>query len=263
MAEQDNNYYYGGHIGPAEEQAAAEQKKQNQRTADILAATSGAMHASFSNIAATGTDEISTEKFNTIIAVMLFYGFAVNAILCFAFGDSIINLALGHPAAYLLIYFVGVIVGMIICRKTENPVVGFIGYNLIVVPMGIFITPFLQYSGIDTVRYAFCVMGVCMMLMIGLAQVYPKFFLSIGRMLFACLLIGLVGELVMWCLNLATGIFDFIFVGIFLGYIGFDWAVAQNYPKTKTSAIRAAYMIYVDLINLLIRLIRIISKERN
>ena len=265
MADQGNNYYFNGNMGTAADQQAAaqQQQQQSQRTADVLAATSGAMHVNLAELTAAGADEISEQKFNTIIAVMLLYGFAVNAILCFVLGDSILDMVTLHPFAYVGIYVVGVIVGMIICSKAENPVLGFIGYNLIVVPMGIFITPMLTLYDITTIQYAFCVMGVCMMLMIGLAQLYPKFFCSIGRMLFSCLVIGLLSEVILWCFGLTSGVFDFIFVGIFLAYIGYDWAVAQSSRKTSTNAIRAAYMIYVDLINLLIRLLRIISKNRN
>ncbi|MBP5490306.1 MAG: US12 family protein [Lachnospiraceae bacterium] len=265
MADQGTNYFNGNMGTAAEQQAAAQQQQQqSQSTADLLAATSGAIHVNLAELTAQGADEISAEKYNTIIGLMLLYGFAVNAIMCFAFGDSIIGLFGEIPYwAFMLGYLACCFAGMVICNNTKSPVVGFLGYNLFVVPMGVLLTPFLRAFEIETIRYAFCVMGICMMLMIGLAQLYPKFFLSIGRMLFACFIIGILGEVILWCFGFTSGIFDFIFVGIFLAYIGYDWADAQSRQKTTRNAVSVSYMIYVDLINLLIRLLRIIARNRD
>lgn len=260
MAEMNN--YFNGNYGTAEE--AAEQEKQQKMTADVLTASSGMMHANFgSYVAGSGERIISGEKFNTYIGLMLLYGFAVNAILCFVLTDWVLAFMEKRLILVIVMYFGGLFIGSAICNRAKSAVVGFIGYNIIILPMGIFLTPFFASVGFETVRYAFCVMGVCMLLMIGLAQVYPSFFKSIGRMLFTCLIIGIIGEVIMWCVNLSSGILDFIFIGIFLGYIGLDWARAQEEEKTVNSAIRCAYMIYVDLINLLLRLIRIIAKNRD
>ena len=263
----DNNNF-SGHYGNMADYAAreaeqAEREKQARSTTAVLATTSAAVHSSFNNLPTDveGGTLTPVEKFNMIIGVMLLYGFAVNAILCFVLKDFIIEGL--SPVAMMVIYIVGVIAGMVICRKAKSAVVGFIGYNLIVVPMGIFLTPLLSLYNIGTIRYEFCVMGVCMMLMIGLAHLYPQFFLSIGRMLLSCLIIGIVGELIMWCVGLSSGLFDFLFIGIFMAYIGYDWAMAQRVNKTTTNAICCAYMIYVDLINLLVRLLRILSKNRD
>lgn len=267
MDGQSNNWNGNGYYNGTPDGNNPNYDDQAKRNAELAAATSTALHSGFAGMnAMAGTytagelDEISDQSYNMIIGAMLLYGFALNAIMCFVFGDQILKL---NAATVMIAYIVGVIVGMIICNKTENPVVGFIGYNLIVVPMGLILTPYLKIAGIETVRYAFCVMGVIMMLMIGLAYLYPQFFKSIGRMLFSCLLIGLIAESVMWAFGNTSGVFDFFFVGIFAGYIGFDWAMAQSMTKTKSNAVRCAYMIYVDLINLLIRLIRILAKNRD
>ncbi|MBR5712957.1 MAG: US12 family protein [Lachnospiraceae bacterium] len=277
----DNNFNYNGYYDPqtgAYTQNGGAQNVNNGQTRNasigtMLAGAAAYQHAQmptdsqgyYLNVENDG-DSISVQKFNGIIGVMLLYGFLVNAIMCFMFADKIDNLYHETPFIPLIIYFVGIIVGTLICQKTKSTVTCFIGYNMIVVPMGLLLTPLLEYYEISTIRYAFCIMAVIMLLMVGLSYLYPQFFASIGRMLFACLIIGILAETIMWCVNatmFSSGLFDFLFIGIFAGYIGYDWAVAQQNEKSVKSAIRSACFIYVDLVNLMIRILRIIARNRD
>lgn len=244
-------------------------EQQEQMLMSSMTAASTMQHVDFNQLAGYGSnaaDTISVSKYNMIIGLVILAGFVVNAIMLFGFGDRITNLVYRNSGTYVAMiigYFVSVIAGTVMIRKSDNPVVDLIGYALIVIPMGIIITPFLSMYSIETLQYAFCVMGFVALVMIGISYAFPNFMLSIGRMLFGCLVIGLVAEIVMWALGFSSGIFDFFFIGIFCGYIGYDWAVAQKRPKTVDDAIDSASMIYVDLINLLIRILRIMARSRS
>ncbi|MBO4685477.1 MAG: US12 family protein [Lachnospiraceae bacterium] len=272
MDERNNGGYYGSQNGQTPEQ-------QQRQAEQMIAATSLANHA---GVMMTGGvtytqsqgyapdvpgagDTITVQRYNLTIGAMLLYGFLVNAIMCFVFYDRIKDFADNHLPIIVAAYVVGALLGMVICSKSENPVVGFIGYNLIVVPMGLFLTPVLGTIQFETVRYAFCIMCVVTLVIIGLAYAYPQFFTSIGRTLLTLLFVGLAGEFVLFLLgsDYSSGIFDFVFIAIFCGYIGYDWAIAQKQQKTTPNAIRCAYMMYVDMINLLIRLLRILAKNRD
>ena len=50
---------------------------------------------------------------------------------------------------------------------------------------------------------------------------------------------------------------------IFSGYVGYDWSKAQIFPKTLDNAIDSAADIYVDIVNLFIRILRIMGKKNN
>jgi FtsH-binding integral membrane protein len=273
MDERNNGGYYGSQNGqtPEQQQKSAEQ---------ILAATSLAGHAGLGMNGGTGNinfvqpqgfapdvpgagDTITVQRYNITIGAMLFYGFLANAILLFAFSDKITRLAAQNYPVFFAVYIIGCLLGMVICSKTENPVVGFIGYNMMVVPMGLFLTPLFATFDFNTIRFAFCVMCVITMVFIGLAYAYPQLFMSMGKMLFTILIVGLASELVLLLLGYTSGIFDFVFVILFCGYIGYDWAIAQKQQKTTPNAIRVAYMMYVDMINLLVRLLRILAKNRD
>ncbi|MBQ6660848.1 MAG: US12 family protein [Lachnospiraceae bacterium] len=227
-----------------------------------VTATSLMQHAAFDQQQgyAYNADEISENTYNTIIGAVILYGFVVTALIAFLVP---LEITASYYPVVVIGYFICVAVGMAMCRKSENPKIDFIGYNLIVVPMAVVIGPALAAVGFATVRYAFFVMALVALLMVGLSKLYPQVFLSMGRLLFASLGIGLLTEVIMWCFSLSSGIFDFVFIAIFCGYIGYDWAVAQKRPKTVDAAIDSACMIYVDLINLLIRIIRIMASSKN
>ena len=82
------------------------------------------------------------------------------------------------------------------------------------------------------------------------------------------LFIALVGSLVVQLvggllLHLRLGFMDYILVVIFSGYIGYNWSKAQAYPKTIDNAIDSAASIYIDIINIFIRLLRIIERSKD
>jgi len=278
----DNNQYYGnggyernaGGMTPEERRAEEERRRRQENTEAMLAATSAAGHAGGSMFggfsygashpeqfeAATEGNVISSQSYNLTIGLLLAYGFLINALMCFVFGDAINGV---HPAATLVIYIVGCLVGSLMCIKAKNAVLGFVGYNLIVVPMGLLISPLLAMYDIGTIRYAFCILGVITLAMIGLCYAFEGLFLSMGRVLMTTLILTLIGEVVLFVLNVNTEPFVYIFLGIFMLFVGYDWAIAQQRPKTRLNAIRSAFILYVDLINILIRLLRLLSKRRD
>ena len=48
---------------------------------------------------------------------------------------------------------------------------------------------------------------------------------------------------------------DWVVALLFCGYIGYDWAEAQNNAKTLDNAIDSAVALYLDIINLFLRLL--------
>ena len=56
-------------------------------------------------------------------------------------------------------------------------------------------------------------------------------------------------------------IIDYAVALIFCGYIGLDWCRAQQYPKTLDNAIDSAADIYLDIVNLFIRILSITGKR--
>ncbi|HCA63484.1 MAG TPA: hypothetical protein DEP73_05025, partial [Pseudomonas sp.] len=52
-----------------------------------------------------------------------------------------------------------------------------------------------------------------------------------------------------------------IVVLIFCGYVGVDWGRANQIPKTLDNAIDSAAALYMDIINLFLRILRILGRK--
>jgi hypothetical protein len=57
-------------------------------------------------------------------------------------------------------------------------------------------------------------------------------------------------------------IFAIIGIFIFSLYVGYDWARGQQYPSTASYACFTALQLYMDIINIFIRILRLLSKRR-
>lgn len=209
-------------------------------------------------------DEISPQTFNLIIGAVLLYGFLINCFMITFCFDAVASL---NPIAFLVIYFVLAIAGTIMIRKSDNPVISFVGYNLMVVPIGLVLTLLINayaLAGMEsTVMTAFVVTAIVTIAMMAISSIFPAFFLSLGRTLGVTLLITIVIELILTLVGASLGIVDYIVVLLFCGYVGYDWQRANAMPKTVDNAIDCASELYLDIANLFIRILRILSRAND
>lgn len=210
-------------------------------------------------------NEISARKYNLVLGLCLLWGFVANAAICYFAGPSIVKFIAANPSAYLWIiigYAVLAIVGIVISSKSDSPGVSFLGYNMIVLPLGVMLSVVLAAYSQTVVFYAFTGTAIITGLMIVMAEIFPTFFLSIGRGLIFALLITLIVEIIArFLFHLPLGIIDMVVVLIFCGYIGFDWARAQRIPYSVGNAIDAACSLYLDIINIFLRLLAIFGRS--
>lgn len=207
---------------------------------------------------------ISSEMYNLVIGGVLLYGFIINAIMTAVFGDSIVSFVLTNPIAFYIGYFILAIAGTFMVRKSDNPVVSFIGYNLMVVPIGMVIAVSVTlYSAIGynmVVAAAFGITAAVTLVMMIISSIYPNFFLSMGRTLGITLLITVVVEAIMLIAGASLGIIDYVVVAIFCLYVGYDWAKANAIEKTVDNAIDSASELYLDIVNLFLRIMKILAR---
>lgn len=209
---------------------------------------------------------ISTEAYNLIIGGVLLYGFIVNCIMTAVFSDSILRFVITNPVLFYIGYFVCAIAGTMMVRKSNSPVISFIGYNLIVVPIGTVIsftvTAYTMMEGGSIVTASFAITAVVTLVMMFVSSLYPRVFLSMGKTLGITLLVTIVAELILTLImgSGALPVIDYIVVAIFCLYIGYDWAKANAVEKTADNAIDAACELYLDIVNLFLRIMRILAR---
>jgi len=209
-------------------------------------------------------DEIISDRaYNGAIVVVLLWGLLVNYLLCRFVGVAIFTV---NPIVLLIGYLVLAIAGTIIAAKSHNPLVSFLGYNMVVVPFGLVITLMVEtYGGINSavVTNAFLYTLLISAGMMACVMIAPGFFAKLGGALVGVLIGLVICELVLLILGVDQVWIDWIVAGVFALYIGYDIYRSQQFPKTLDNAVDSALDIYMDIANLFIRILSILGKRND
>ena len=209
----------------------------------------------------TNDQRISPSLYNLIIGLTLLWGFTTNWLMVLNIPvNSIANI---NPFVLIIGYFISCFAGIYLFRKSNTPAISFLGYNLVVVPFGLIINLVVSQYDPNIVIEAIRVTASVTIIMMILGSLYPAFFSKIIGGLSIALLCVIVVELVeIFIFKTHHGIIDWIVVLIFCGYIGYDWARANAIPKTYDNAIDSAASLYIDIINLFLRILRILGSRK-
>ena len=95
------------------------------------------------------------------------------------------------------------------------------------------------------------------------STLFPFVFQNMAPALGTSLLIVLIVELIStFFFRVSSSLLDWAVVAIMCLYIGYDWVRANSVQRTTTNAIAAASALYLDIINLFLRLLRILARSR-
>lgn len=206
----------------------------------------------------SGNDTMSPQSFYTALSLSVIWGLVGTAVAGYYTLQSGYN-----PTSIWEILLIGLaipILGIFIALKSDNPLISFIGYNLVCIPFGVVLAPAVQQYSPDVVMNAFGLTAGITFLM-GLAgTMFPNLFSRIGSALFLalCCLVG-VRILQIFIPALDLGVIDYASAGIFSLYIGYDMYRAHRVPKTLDSAIDVSVSLYLDIINLFLSVLRIMG----
>ena len=161
-------------------------------------------------------------------------------------------------------YFLLTAYGTHLFEKSTTPWVSFLGYNLVVWPMGLMLTLIFARHNPDIVTQAIAITAVVTVGMMCLGAIFPELFERISVVLvitlFLLLLVETIGYFVFGFRHEIT---DVIALAIFCGFIGFDWARANHLSVTIDNAIDSAGALYVDIINVFVRMLMILARKKN
>lgn len=201
-------------------------------------------------------ERLTARAYNISIGLILLWGFIINAVMCVFAGGYFGNMMVKHPILFIIAYFVLAFTGIVICEDQEEVVGKFCGYNILVFAVGTLLAACVpQFSAISIVNA--CVITVIVTLvMIAVSTIKPEVFLSMGETLFICLLSAVITEFTMLLFGIfMPTIWDLAIVLLFCGYIGYDWASAQKKEKTLENAVCSCTKLYLDIINIFVRLL--------
>ncbi len=206
---------------------------------------------------------LSDQMYNLILGAVLCWGFFLNWLIVETV-DPVAVLEATPIWLFFLMYFASCFCGIWLFTKSTRPTISFFGYNLVVVPFGFVVN--LVIAGYDEAIVRDAIQVTCgvvaMMMMLG--TVFPDFFQKISTTLFWGL--GLVVFFELFLLFTGRGQpgwIDWAVALLFCGYIGYDWGRANQIPKTVDNAIDSAAALYMDIINLFLRILRIMGRSRN
>lgn len=212
---------------------------------------------------------LDDRTYNMALGGSVMYGLVLNVIICLTLGNRLTVAIYKNPmiALYLIIgYVISALIGVLLSSKSKSPVISFIGYNLVCVPLGLVlsltVSAYLRAGAGDIVLQAIAYTAVATFCMIVLSIAFPDFFSGLGKILFGSL-IGLIvaGLISMFLFPGAYTLVTWIGAAIFALYIGYDYWRAQQFPKTLDNAIDCSLDIYLDIINLFIRILRILGSR--
>ncbi|MFT5719376.1 MAG: FtsH-binding integral membrane protein [Oleiphilaceae bacterium] len=203
---------------------------------------------------------ISATAYNLVIGLTLCWGFAINWLMVTNIDPQ--SIASINPWIFFIGYFASCLFGIYLFNGSSNPLVSFIGYNFVVVPFGLIINMVVSRYDSALVSEAIRITGLVTIGMMCLGSMYPAFFKKISGALTVALLLVILVELVeIFVFGTHHGIIDWIVVLIFCGYIGYDWGRANQIPKTLDNAVDSAAALYMDIINLFLRILRILGRR--
>lgn len=216
------------------------------------------LNASYLNVAI-----LNSRTYNAVLGGVVLYGIIVNIIMCIVFKDAV---AYMNPILFYVGYSVSCLTGIFMAAKSKNPVVSFIGYNLVVVPVGLVVSLSVTvYGGLSSgiVLQAFIYTAIITGCMIALSVVNPNFFSKLGGILLASLFGIIITEFIALLLGIDQIITSWLAAVVFSLYIGYDIYRSQQFEKTMDNAVDCALDIYLDVINLFLNILRILSKSRD
>lgn len=214
-------------------------------------------------------DLISARTFNLVMILTILYGLVLNVAIVYYGAEPFLEWfsSLSNPKGA----WIGLLIGYLVCSfggiflsaKSSNPLVSFIGFNLVAIPFGVLMCFFVPFFESEIILRAVGLTACVTAIIAALAITHPNMFLKLGWALFITIIVGLIAEVIAtFAFGYQGTAFDWLFVIVFSGYIGYDVSRSQQYAKTVDNAVDCAVDLYMDIVNLFIRLLAILGKRK-
>lgn len=204
----------------------------------------------------TASSEVA-KTYWTTLGVVLTIGFGINYLMVKQIPAEVV-LAI-NPVVLIVGYFISAIGGIFLSKMSDNPLISFIGYLMVVGPVGVVLVPFVQNLDPAVTEKAALFTAMLSAIMALGGAMFSEFFKSIGGILFWALLGSIIAEVVMLFMGYDLAIMDWIVAVIFMGLIGYDYAMALEDEPTMDAAVDRAVSLYLDIINLFVRIASIMN----
>lgn len=208
-----------------------------------------------------GSDSLTRGMFYLFMGAIMSWGFIATRLVAQATGE--------WQPGILMLLLVGLgvpIIGIFLSIKSDNPLVSFLGFNLVVIGLSAILGPVLAMYELKQPGLIERAAGMtaCATFAMGLSGLmFPNFYRQIGGILFgalAALVVVSIARLFIPAIQ-DVGIIDYLAAGIFSLYIGYDMYRASTVPATLDNAIDCCVELYLSIMNLFLTLLRITGDD--
>lgn len=209
-------------------------------------------------------DRILSERvYNLILGSVICYGILINVLLLQYIAPDFMPVAGKINIIILLLaYVLFCAAGCFIARRSSSPVVSFIGYNMVILPVGSLVAIMMEELDSDVTYHILLITGIVTIVMLLAIILYSALFKNFKRMLGVTSAGILAAYLICrFIMDISPEEVSWIIAVIFSLYIGNDWIKAQSYVKTPDNAVDSAVDIYVDLFELFLPVIQMADKN--
>ena len=171
------------------------------------------------------------------------------------------SLNLAFVIACYVVPFTGIIIIALAGREHLGLMV--VGYCMVTLTLGFLMAIVLTEYTAASIQRAILITAIIAISFATLGFAWPQLFRRIFPICMIALGIMIIIELVMMFLSIPSGWNDWIVIVIFCGLIGYDFYQAATDEPTVDNAIWHACEIYLDLINIFLRVLNITGRSRD
>lgn len=204
--------------------------------------------------------QLSRSMYNLAIGLCILWGVGVNALMVHFLDPA--PLKAMNQWVFLIAYFALAFTGIYLNTSSDKPAVSFLGYNLVVLPIGAVLMIVLGPYSAGLVQQAVLATVMVTGLMTLGAVFFPRLALSLGAFLGWTLLAYIIAQLGLLAFGVQMGAMAHIGAVLFSLFIAYDWAKSQAVEPTLDNAIDSACALYMDIINLFLKILEIMGKSR-
>lgn len=136
-----------------------------------------------------------------------------------------------------------------------------VGYVIFASTFGLTASFGLANYDLPTINTAFIATAAITFVFGALGVTFPKFFQRVYGIGFGILLATILVEIVLMFMGVSQTITDLIVIVVFAGFIGYDTYVATTVPPTLPNAVLMASNLFVDIINVFLRILNILGRR--
>ena len=171
------------------------------------------------------------------------------------------SLNLAFVIACYVVPFAGIIIMALAGREHLGLMV--VGYCMVTLTLGFLMAIVLTGYTAASIQRAILITAIIAISFATLGFAWPQLFRRIFPICVAALGIMIIIEIVMMFLSIPSGWNDWVVIVIFCGLIGYDFYQAATDEPTVDNAIWYACEIYLDLINIFLRVLNITGRSRD